>query len=177
VKALLVVDMLIGFCRPGHSLSLEESTLELEARIAHRIHDAMERGDPVFFACDAHQLSDPELQQFAPHCLKDTPEAQIVETFAPWTAKAIIVEKHTFSPFYETDLEVLLASSGVTAVAVAGVCTDICVLFTVEELRNRGYTVSVEADCVMASRADRQEPMLRYFERVLGIRVSRGAAR
>jgi len=58
------------------------------------------------------------------------------------------VPKRRYSGFFGTDLERLLAELAPDVVEVVGVCTDICVLHTVADLRNRDYRVVVRRELV-----------------------------
>ena len=67
-------------------------------------------------------------------------------------------------------------------VIVVGVCSDICVLYTVAGLSIRGYSVAVPADCVETFDApprhkaeDKNACALLHFEDVLGATVVRNA--
>ena len=64
------------------------------------------------------------------------------------TAGATVVRKRRFSGFFGTDLDRALAALAPDVVEVIGVCTDICVLHTVADLRNRDYRVVVPGDLV-----------------------------
>jgi nicotinamidase/pyrazinamidase len=175
MNALLVVDMLTGFCRPGFPLSFPESTESLEERIADRVRRSLAAGDQVLFACDAHHPSDPELKQYPPHCLAGSPEAQIVPTLASLASHSTVVTKRSFSPFFETTMAAALSRHSTECVEVVGICTDICVLFAVAELRYRGYRVTIDPESVKASRPDRQRPALLYLSRVLGAELTSSA--
>ena len=59
-----------------------------------------------------------------------------------------MVRKHTFSGLRGTELDAVLQGLRPAVVEVAGVCTDICVLHTVHDLRLRGYEVLVHKDLV-----------------------------
>ena len=58
------------------------------------------------------------------------------------------MRKRRFSGFFGTDLDRALAALAPDVVEVIGVCTDICVLHTVADLRNRDYRVVVPGDLV-----------------------------
>jgi nicotinamidase/pyrazinamidase len=62
--------------------------------------------------------------------------------------RGVTVRKRRYSAFHDTDLEGILSEIGPTSVGVTGVCTDICVLHTVADLRNRDYPVHVYRDGV-----------------------------
>ena len=56
-------------------------------------------------------------------------------------------------------------------VIVCGVCTDICVLHTAADARNRDYPVEVPTDCVASYDPNAHEWALRHIEKVLGARL------
>jgi nicotinamidase-related amidase len=51
------------------------------------------------------------------------------------------------SGFYETPLSVLLSSLKIRNVIIAGLATDICILFTAHDAYMRGFGVKVPSDC------------------------------
>lgn len=55
---------------------------------------------------------------------------------------------------------------------MCGVCTDICVLHTAADARNRDYPVEVPADCVASFDARAHQWALRHMERILGARIT-----
>ena len=54
---------------------------------------------------------------------------------------------------------------------VVGVCTDICVMHTVADLRNRNYDVEVPKDCVASFDQDNHEFALKHMKSVLGAEI------
>ena len=56
---------------------------------------------------------------------------------------------------------------------VCGVCTDICVLHTVADARNRGYSVEVPIDCVASFDEQAHRFALEHIEKVLGATLVR----
>jgi nicotinamidase-related amidase len=150
MKILIIIDMLNGFCRKGYPLSLPDSTVEIEKYIANRSIDTCQQGGKVIFVCDSHSLTDPEIgAPYPPHCMKDTIEAEIIDELKPLAEKSIVLTKNTLSIFLNTGLEKLLQEFHPTEVEVSGVCTDICDLFAVYELRIRGYNVFVSPNGVL----------------------------
>ena len=145
-KVILVVDMLNGFCREG---SLASARLD---SITGRLREYLEReaaaGAHLVFLADTHAPDDPEFAMFPPHCVEGSGEEEIVPELAGLAAAGTVVRKHTFSGFRGTRLDEVLARLAPDVVEVAGVCTDICVLHTVYDLRVRGYEVIVRADLV-----------------------------
>jgi isochorismate hydrolase len=65
-----------------------------------------------------------------------------------------LVEKHTYSAFYDTDLESFLKGMGKTEVIVAGVMTNLCCETTAREAFVRGFRVFFSADATATSSED-----------------------
>jgi nicotinamidase-related amidase len=56
-------------------------------------------------------------------------------------------------------------------IEITGVCTDICDLFAVYELRIRGYNVFVSKQGVLPLDKTKQIEYLQYFQNRLGARI------
>src|SRR5207249_2828905 len=82
------------------------------------------------------------------HCVEGTEEAQIVEELHPYLAGASVVHKRRYSAFHGTELDRIVEDLHPNTVTVVGFCTDICVLHTVADLRNRDIAVRVVAGAV-----------------------------
>ena len=89
---------------------------------------------------------------------------------------ASTLRRNRYSAFYGTDLADRLAALDPDKVIVAGVCTDICVLHTAADARNRDYTVEVPTDCVASFDPDAHRWALQHMERVLGARLTQAVA-
>lgn len=168
-KVLIVIDMLNGFCREGYPLSLSNSTTEIEKYIASKIFETNNAEGKVIFVCDSHLVSDPEIgNPYPPHCMKGTIEAEIIDALKPLADKSIVLTKNTLSIFLNTGLDEVLKDFNPTEVEVSGVCTDICDLFAVYELRIRGYSVFVSKKGVLPIAPEKQAEYLEYFKNRLG---------
>jgi nicotinamidase/pyrazinamidase len=171
MEILLVIDMINGFCRKGYPLSLQQDTKPIEEYIISRIKYIEEMKGQVIFCCDSHTSDAPELKQYPQHCMKGTIEAEIIDSLKPFIHKRKIVLKNTLSLFYKTKLDKILNSLNPTKIEVVGVCTDICDLFAVYELRNRGYEVFVSYKGVLPLDVDKQIDSLNYFTLKLGAEI------
>ena len=145
-KTILVVDMLNGFCRTGNLASARLDSITGKLR-EHLTREQAAGADLVFLA-DTHAADDPEFAMFPPHCIEGSGEEEIVPELADLAAGGHVVRKRTFSGFHRTELDALLERLAPDVVEVTGVCTDICVLHTVYDLRVRGYAVVVPHDLV-----------------------------
>ena len=146
MKAIIVVDVVNGFCKTGNLAS------ERLGAVVPGIRAYLEReaaaGSALIFLADTHEPDDPEFAMFPPHCVAGSGEEEIVDELRELAAGAHVVPKRRYSGFFGTDLERLLAELAPDVVEVVGVCTDICVLHTVADLRNRDYRVVVRRELV-----------------------------
>jgi nicotinamidase/pyrazinamidase len=144
-RAIIVVDMLVGFCRHGslYSPRYDRIVPGLRRRLAEAEADV-----PLVFLVDTHSPDDPEFAMFPPHCVEGSGEDEVIPELSEFAERGTVVRKRTFSGFHGTDLDGVLARLAPRVVEVAGVCTDICVLHTVAGLRARGYEVIVHRDLV-----------------------------
>jgi nicotinamidase/pyrazinamidase len=173
MKALIIIDMLNGFCREGYPLSLPDYNPCVEIYIKKRIEEFQANNDKVIFICDSHKLSNPEINNpYPPHCMKGTPEAEIIDTLTEYKKNALILHKHTLSIMYKTGLGPVLRKLKPAEIEIVGVCTDICDLFAVYELRIRRYKVVVSEQGVLPLYPDKQKLFLDYFRDVLGAKIS-----
>ncbi len=79
------------------------------------------------------------------------------------------------SGFYETPLAVLLGSMEVKNLIIAGITTDICVLFTAHDAYMRGFKVRVPADCTAAVENEHKDEALKLMSRVADVDTSPSA--
>jgi nicotinamidase/pyrazinamidase len=174
---LIVTDVQEGFTRRGN-LASPECTDALP-RIRKIVDEVIAAGTPVIFTKDSHREGDPEFEMFPPHCIVGTPEHDLVEEFRDLEREAVeVIEKTRYSAFFRTDLENVLVRLGTNEVHLVGFCTDICVLHTTADLRNRDYRVVVYADAVETFNApghdneDVNRWALGHIETILGAKVA-----
>ena len=170
-NALLVVDMVVGFMEPGHNLYCGDEAREIVPRVRRLIEDELAKGSAVFFICDNHDPDDLEFQMFPVHCVKGTEEAEVIGELAGYDG--VMIPKRRYSAFYDTDLERRLTELAPDKIIICGVCTDICVMHTASDARNRDYPVEVPADCVASFDPSAHAYALDHMEKILGATVTR----
>jgi len=170
-KAILVIDMLRGFLEEGYPLYCGPKARSIIPNVQKLLERELKQGAQVFYICDSHAPDDAEFQMFPPHCIEGTREAELIPELASYPGE--VIPKTRYSAFYDTPLEERLNALNPETLIVCGVCTDICVMHTVADARNRGYRVEVPVDCV-ASFDDRAHAFaLEHKEKVLGARLIR----
>jgi nicotinamidase-related amidase len=175
-RVLMVIDTQKGFTTIGNLAS--ERTTAAVPRIRALVEEELGRGTPVIFTKDSHVENDREFEMFPPHCIVGTEEHELVEELQDLEGRAeAVVEKRRYSAFFDTDLEAILQKLGPDEVHLAGMCTDICVLHTAADLRNRDYPVVIHRAAVETfdgpgHDADRvNEFALAHAESILGATV------
>ena len=156
--AVLVVDMLNDFFKPGGAMVLEGGDI-LYKPIETLNARARELGMPVFWLNQTLPPDDTLFQKRVVHCLADSWGADIVSDLT-FGERDIIVPKRRYSGFFQTDLDLHLRERDIKHVIVTGVVTNICVRSTVNDAFFLGYDVIVPSDCVAATSAQLQESHL-----------------
>jgi nicotinamidase/pyrazinamidase len=169
-NVVLVIDMVRGFLEPGHNLYCE-GYRPLIPRIQALLARETSAGSHVLFVSDHHLPDDLEFQVFPVHCVIGTEEPEVIPELAGYLTDDNLVPKNRYSGFFNTNLEQRLADLQPAKVIVCGVCTDICVLHTTSDARNRDYAVEVPADCVATFDPDAHTWALGHLAQILGARV------
>ncbi len=173
-NVVLVVDMVVGFMEPGHNLYCGDESRQIIPRVQDLIEREQADGGNVIFICDTHDPDDLEFQMFPVHCVRGTEEAEVISELSRYEGETI--RKRRYSAFFETDLEDRLAQLNPDKVIVCGVCTDICVMHTTADARNRDYAVEVPTDCVASFDADAHHYALDHMAKILGAKLTEPAS-
>ena len=117
---------------------------------------------PPFF------LSDPQRPDYA--CHPGTWGADFVEPIKKLATQgcAKIVEKHTFDAFFETELRGFLRFKHIDTVYIAGVETNVCVLFTACSALSSGFETIILGECVTTSEMRLHKEALQIIEMAQG---------
>jgi len=169
-NVVLVIDMLRGFLEEGSPLYCGVSARRIIPSVQALLEEEISQGSKVFFLCDRHIPDDPEFQMFPLHCLEDTAEAEVIPELSQYPGE--VIPTRYYSAFFDTLLEEKLRQIKPEKLLVCGVCTDICVLYTVADARNRGYQVEVPVDCVASFGERAHHFALEHIEKVLGAKLT-----
>ncbi len=170
---VIVVDMLRGFLEQGNPLYCGDSARRIIPHVQRLLEQEIARGSKVFYLADRHDPDDAEFKMFPPHCVAGTAEAELIPELASYPGETI--PKNRYSGFFGTPLEEKLEALRPGKVIVCGVCTNICVLHTVSDARNRNYEVEIPVDCVASFDPAAHRFALEHMEKVLGAKLTRVA--
>ncbi|MFC1920893.1 cysteine hydrolase family protein [Chloroflexota bacterium] len=173
-NAVLVVDMLKGFLEEGYPLYIGEKCRSIIPDIRHLIEKEIGHGSKIYFICDNHAPDDLEFKIFPPHCIEGTVEAQIIPELAGYFSEIIL--KRRYSGFFGTTLENSLTQLNPDKLIICGVLTNICVMHTVADAKNRDYVVEVPANCVASPDKEAHRFALKHIREVLGAIITNTGA-
>ncbi len=145
-KALLIIDMLNDFVAEGAPLQVP-GIRKIVGPIKREMENARMSQCPVIYICDSHDPDDQEFNMFAPHAVKNTYGAKVIDELRP-QGSDIIVKKPTLSSFYKTNLGHVLDKMSINHLVIVGCVTNICIFITAIEGKIRGYQVDVVKDAV-----------------------------
>jgi nicotinamidase-related amidase len=171
--ALVVVDMQNGFCHPDGSLYAPGSEEAIEP-VGRAVDSVREAGVDVVWTRDVHppeQFEDAhyydEFDRWGEHVLEGSWEAEIVDDLQP-SEDDLVVVKHTYDAFYQTELEGWLEAHGIDDLVVCGTLANVCVLHTASSAGLRDYRPVLVEDAVGCIKDDHREYALDHADFLFG---------
>lgn len=161
--ALIVVDVQNDFCDPdgvsarkGHDVS---SAVGMVPRLQTLIVEARATGTMVVFIQTTHdptvdspvwntRMGDIDTPAYQPNCGTGTWGADFY-IVSPEPGD-LVVNKHRYSAFAGTDLDMVLRVAGIRTIVLTGVATNVCVESTLRDGLFLDYNVALIPDCCAA---------------------------
>ncbi len=149
--ALLLIDMQneASFNIQGMDEALNNAALVLKA--------CREQGMPVFYSRHTHRpdgldasIGEPISKNGSIAYCAGTEAVQICDKVRPLSSEPVI-DKHRWSSFFATELDLLLRNLDIRTLIVGGFVTDGCVLNTVYDAFFRNYRIILVKDMMAAS--------------------------
>lgn len=165
--AVLIIDMVNDFvtgklrCEPCAQIVGEIRRIVQAAR-AHMI--------PIIYVNDSHLPTDPEIRIWGEHSMKGSEGSSIIGELRPLDTD-FVLEKRTYSAFFETGLDMLLRSLRIERVVLTGIHTHICIKHTAADAFFRGYRVVVVKDATATFKEEDHELALEYMKTMYGAEV------
>jgi nicotinamidase-related amidase len=175
ISALLLIDVISDFEFEDGEKLYDNAVIAAE-RIAKLKLRASDAGLPVIYVNDNYGKWQEDFNAQVDRIIESSARGREIASLLRPDRDDYYILKPQRSGFYETPLDVLLASLNVRDVIVTGFSTDICVLFTAHDAYMRGYGVRVPADCCAAVETHYHDGALELIERVAKADISTSAA-
>lgn len=182
---LVLFDALHGYLHPkdpGKVRFLAERNILPNLQ---RLHErAREVGMTTFYPAGAHaadgsdtvaRLTDTDMdlapgggaeKPIKPRYFKGSPDAEIAAEVAPGPGD-VVVPKHRWSSFFQTDLELQLRVRGIDTIVLAGGSTDVGIASTMFAARDLDYGIVVVRDACYSARGNNHDFFMdRVFPRM-----------
>jgi nicotinamidase-related amidase len=152
--ALLVIDMTNDFLRQGAPLEAKAGRA-MVPQVRKLIEFCRSQQIPVIYTTHVHRVDGSDMGRMADLfpiirqgvALKaGTEGVEIYHDLKPRPGEPVI-EKHRYSAFYNTDLEILLRNKQVDTLIISGVATNVCCESTAREAMFRDFKVIFLSDC------------------------------
>ena len=173
--ALLIVDMVSEYDFPDAKRILKGALQAAKAiaRLKQRAHAAKV---PVIYVNDTAGKWESDQKAFLRRCLRPTaPGHDVVAAIAPTPADYFMFKpKH--SAFFGTPLQALLRQLKIKRLAICGVTSHQCVLFTAMDAHVRDYDLAIPSDCIGALGAADTKHALYVFSHALKAQITTSRA-
>jgi nicotinamidase/pyrazinamidase len=159
-EALIIVDFQRDFTPPDGALEVPHGD-EIAERLNELARD--DRYELVLATRDWHPPDHESFEEqggpWPAHCVRDTEGAQLHPALDQRLIDAVIdkgqrPDTEGYSAFEAPELEQLLREQEVTAITVAGLATDYCVLNTARDALREGFAVMVDESATRAVDAE-----------------------
>lgn len=186
--AVLVLDMMNEIVRAdgawatlGYGYGPESERRNVVAHTKRIIDAARTQKIPVLYVTVGFTEGYPEWPSHSPVFTDAGREAallqigtwnqEIHQDLAPRPGERLITKRRV-SPFYCTDLELVLRNLGVQRLVLCGVATDHVVIATARDGHDRDFRILVLEDCCAAASQDRHEAALVVLNGIATITTS-----
>ncbi|MET7992110.1 isochorismatase family cysteine hydrolase [Amycolatopsis sp. NPDC005232] len=151
--AMIVVDMQNDFVADGSHLQSKQA-LAMVDRLVEMLDFCRTKGVKVIYTAHVHRSDGSDMglydDLFPPIANRNaliagSTGAQIISRLEPHDGEHVI-EKHRYSGFYATDLDLILREWKIDTVAIAGATTENCCHATARDALFRSYKVAFLSD-------------------------------
>lgn len=164
--ALLIVDMINQFDFEGGDLLRRKAEAVAEPILSLR-DEMSAAARPVIYVNDNFGEWHSEKSRLVSRAMDREKSGSTLDRLRPRDEDYFII-KPQFSGFYATNLPVLLPKLGVSRLVIAGIATDICVLFTAADAHMRDYALWVPENAVAATDDERGAWALEIMRESIG---------
>jgi nicotinamidase-related amidase len=169
--ALILIDVINDMEFAGGE-ALLRNALPAAKKLSQLARRARKAGVPVIYVNDNFGKWRSDFRQQLGHVLEDGVRGEPVAKLLRPDDDDYFVLKAKHSGFYHTQLDLLIDYLQVSTIVLAGLTTDICVLFTASDAYMRDLEIIVPHDCSAAQSIEHHESALEHMTRVLKVKTT-----
>ena len=158
--AIIVVDMLKGHMA---TQSIGSKMKGIVPRTKLLLNEARKRGILIVYANDSHLPTDPWLNYFRGCAIRGTEDAEIIDELKP-QENDLVIEKRRMSAFFKTDLDQILRERDIDTVAVTGINSIACVLFTAADAASYVFETILVRDCCASHEEEFHRAVMKMYD-------------
>jgi len=163
---LIAMNTQNSFLSPSGTVYIGEKAEILKVRLKDYISSF---NGKKLFCREIHSKEDKLFLGEKTHSIPTTSDVLIIDELKPFIN--FVVEKYAYNAFHESKLDVNLKREKPSKIFLVGVETHTSILFTAEELRNRGYDVVVVEPCMMSLDDHMHNFAVSLMKNYLGVEV------
>ncbi len=141
--ALLVIDMQRYFCDRQSDANVPKSNILIE-KIKNLVDVFSKNERPVVFTRHIDVEESIMCRWWRENISEDDPLSELTDNLD--ATRGIVLVKHQYDAFFQTDLEKILKDKGITQVVVCGVLTNLCCETTARSAFMKGFEVYFTTD-------------------------------
>jgi nicotinamidase-related amidase len=168
MEAVVVIDMLEDFVTGELKC---ERAYKIIPKIKKLVEIARKKKIPVIYSNDSHLPNDFELKKWGKHAMKGTKGAEVISQLKPMKQDTIL-DKRTYSGFFETGLDSVLRNLKVDTLILTGLHTNMCVRHTTADAFFRGYKIIIPRDATEAFTEKDYKEGLEYLKNVYNAEIT-----
>lgn len=127
-KLLLVIDMVNGFVKEG--ALADKQINNITPNIINLIEEYIKNSDDIISIQEGHSKSSKEFDNFPPHCILGTDEAELIEELLPYRENMKVIRKNSTCGFITNEFMKYMEENKneLEEIVLTGCCTDLCVM-------------------------------------------------
>ena len=135
-KLLVLIDMVNGFVKEG--ALADKQINNITPNIIKLVEEFIKNNSDIISIQEGHSQNSKEFENFPPHCILGTEEADLIEELIPYKDKMNIIRKNSTCGFITKDFIKYMEENKqkLEEIILTGCCTDLCVLNFALPLKN-----------------------------------------
>lgn len=166
--AVLFIDVINHFDFDGGE-KLFKHTEDILPNLISLKRFAKKNDLPIIYINDHYDLWQADFSKIISHC-KNKRSAKIIDALKPDDQDYFLI-KPMHSAFFQTPLQSLLTSLGVTYLIIAGIAGDICILFTAKDAYMYHFNMHIPKNCMASEEKEGNDYALYLMNSVMDANI------